>query len=135
MLSSQDRGINFIASHETIFESLREEIIPRKFLSRTWTTTAAQYSQTGRTIWLGATSPWIRRCDPQGTLLSLPRFFLTNWSSQNQTDLYTPEHNTHRSHLQLQKMTAAINPRKVNFGSWVHRHCPRNALIKRKMKS
>lgn len=58
MLSSQDRDINFIASHETVLKSLREEIIPRKFLSRTWTTTAAQYSQTGWITWLGATSPW-----------------------------------------------------------------------------
>lgn len=47
MLSSQDRDINFTASHETVLESLREEIIPRKLLSRIWTTTAAQYSQTG----------------------------------------------------------------------------------------
>lgn len=57
MLSSQDRDMNFISSHETVLKSLREEIIPRKFLSRIWTTTAAQHSPTGWT-WLGATSPW-----------------------------------------------------------------------------
>lgn len=116
MFSSQDSHINFIASHERVPQVFKRRDHSKKISEHDldYHISSVQPNRSNNMAWCHI--PVIRRCDPQGTLLSLPRFFLTNWSSQRQTEPYTPEHNTHRAHLQLHKMTAAIKARKGNFG-------------------
>lgn len=136
VLSTQDRNINFIATHNSskVFKRIAHS---KKISEHELGYHSSSVQPNGLNNMACCHIPMTQRCDPKRILVSLPGFFLTNWSLQSQTELYTPEHNAHRYHLQLQNMTAAINScdTKGKFGSWVHRHCPRSASVKQKMKS